>query len=334
MVQFLEMNFTEYIEDVRCATHFSEYNSTVGPEMCEMVSENIGELEKNINGIIKVLGLYSHGKIVPASITAFELFENMKSHLIRQYSGAYHFETYYRIRSGDSFPLDRKELFHIPYNKNYLVGTERYSMPGHPCLYLASQPELCWYECGKPSRFTIAKFDVPQEENNYLRFIDFSEKIIPLQKSFLGWFHNYEDIGAVRRYLLKHICTYPLRAACSVLVEHLNGNFIEEYIIPQLLLQWVLNDSDFDGIKYESCSSSGEVRPLGGHNIVLVTNDYDDDGYDTKLRSSIKVGLPTVIDIDNIKVDLRLKDTIEKEGLKNYPFMWGMKNISSDFRFI
>ena len=41
--------------------------------------------------------------------------------------------------------------------------------------------------------------------------------------------------------------------------------------MPQLLLQWVINDEDIDGIRYESCKSSDKVKSLRGHNLVLVT---------------------------------------------------------------
>lgn len=68
----------------------------------------------------------------------------------------------------------------------------------------------------------------------------------------------------VRKYLLKYLCTYPLRSACSVVVEHPEGKFKEEYIVSLLLLQWVVNDTDFDGISYESCKDSYNVKSLWG----------------------------------------------------------------------
>ena len=142
-VDFLRDNYSEYISDVKAALS-PEDNQLVGAEMCKIVSEQIDVIEKNASLLIEVLELYNKGRIVPASQKAFEVFENMKPQLMQRYSGAYRQETYFRIRSvNDSNPflLSRKELFHIPFNKNYLVGTERYSMPGHPCLYLASQAE-------------------------------------------------------------------------------------------------------------------------------------------------------------------------------------------------
>ncbi len=334
--EFLRENFTEYIKDAKEALLPAD-NLLVGEEMCNMVSGEIENIKLNSNRIIEVLELYSRGRIVPASQKAFEVFENMKPQLMQRYSEAYRLETYYRIRGLDEssdFALERKELFHIPYNKNYLVGTERYSMPGHPCLYLASQAELCWYECGKPSKFAISRFDIPQSEDEYMKFIDFSEKLMPLMHSFFCWFHNEKDVEQVRKYLLKYICTYPLRAACSIVVEHPGSRFIEEYIIPRLLLQWVLNDEDFDGIRYESCSLSEDVKHMGGHNIVLVTNDFDMDGYDVNLRSKIKVGAPVVFDLDNITIDPRLEDCLNGCGIKDQPFLWGLEKVPNNIETI
>lgn len=332
---FLEDNYNKYLKDLKSAASHSEDNPLSGRKMCDMVLDLFHEIKENAFGLIDVLQKYDAGQIVSASIDAFTIFDKMKSHLMTRYSGAFRRETYYRIREireDDGFPLERKELFHIPHYKNYLVGTERYSMPGHPCLYLASQAELGWYECGKPVKFAIAKFDIPQEEDNYLKFIDFSEKLMPLKHSFFSWFHNEkDDIEAVRKYFLKYLYTYPLRAACSVVVEHPGSKFIEEYVMPQLLLQWVVMDEDFDGIRYESCNANESVKALCGHNIVLVTKEFDKDGFDIKLRNCIKIGNPEMIDTTTIAPDPRISDLLVGKVIKEEPFYWRMDSISAKY---
>lgn len=147
-------------------------------------------------------------------------------------------------------------------------------------------------ECGSPDKFYVSKFDIPDEEDNTLKLIDFSQKLCELKHSFFCWFNNEKDKDKVRRYLLKYLYTYPLRAACSVTVEHQEGRFKEEYIIPQLLLQWIRKDKDFYGVKYESCKPSDEVRRIGGYNLVLLTKDFDEDGYDKFLRNIVKISKP------------------------------------------
>ena len=201
MADFLELDFKVYEKDIRESLDARD-NTLVGAEMCTMVEKYLEEITNNATKLIEVLRLYSSGNIVEASLKAFQIFDTMKPQLMQRCSGVYSLEDYYRIREigKQPFRLERKELFHIPYNKNYLVGTERYSMPGYPCLYLASQAELAWYECGKPQKFAIAKFDIPKEEN-YLKFIDFSEKLLPLKYSFLSWFHSKKNKIEVQKYL-------------------------------------------------------------------------------------------------------------------------------------
>ncbi|MEE0856247.1 MAG: hypothetical protein U0L58_02985 [Ruminococcus sp.] len=296
MAEYLKINYDNYLKDLAYAAN-STNNQLVGKEMSELVIKHLPDIKKISDDIIKVFLLYDRGKIISASNLAFEVFSFMKNHLMYRYYTGNDFNTYYRIRphKTDSFDLCRKELFHIPISKKHLVRTERYSMPGHPCLYLSSQEELCWYECNKPEEFAIARFELPRDKDNCLKFVDFSENLMLLMHSFFCWFHNEDDKESVRKYLLKHLYSYPLRAACSVKVEYTEGNFKEEYIIPQMLVQWILNDDVFDGVRYESCSNSKEVKKMGGHNIVLVTSNYDSDGYDEKLRKLIMICEPVLM---------------------------------------
>ena len=108
----------------------------------------------------------------------------------------------------------------------------------------------------------------------------------------------YLKISIVRNYLLKYLYTYPLRAACSVIVEHPNDKFKEEYIIPQILLQWIRKDKGFSGVKYESYKLYDEVRRIGGYNQVLLTKDFDEDGYDKFLRNNVKITILHFEDFD------------------------------------
>jgi len=45
---------------------------------------------------------------------------------------------------------------------------------------------------------------------------------------------------------------WPLVLACSVKVKNIEDDFKPEYIIPQLLLQWVRERDDIDGISYQT----------------------------------------------------------------------------------
>lgn len=118
------------------------------------------------------------------------------------------------------------------------------------------------------------------------------------------------------------------------MAEHPGSKFIEEYIMPQLLLQWVINDEDIDGIRYESCKSSDKVKSLRGHNLVLVTKHFEKDGYDEKLRANIKVGTPMLFDKNNITITPELKKVLDGRDIKDLPFYWGLQKAPDDFEII
>lgn len=344
---YLEEHYENYINDLRKSVSVND-NPLIGADTCKIIESKIDEIAENALEIVRILKKYNCGKIVGASNDAIELFSKMKPHLIQRLSISCKKQQYYRIRESNE-PLKREDLFHIPNKSNYLVGTQRYSVPGNPCLYLASSPELAWLECKYPKSFSIAKFQVPQEENNYFKFIDFSENLTKLKKRLYSRLFNikmkeiYEsdeenkiDKKIYHDFLFNILYVYPLRAACSVIAKYPNAKFIEEYVLPQLLLLWVRNDKDFDGIRYLSCTDSCtdsclkytakycshyDVKTYGeSHNLVLVTKEFDENGYDTKLRKYIRVGHPKRIDITSF-------DT-------NDPFYWGMEDISDEFELI
>ena len=66
----------------------------------------------------------------------------------------------YRIRTGSLDPYSRKKLFHIPFELRHIVATQRYSIPGLPCLYLGSSLWACWEELGRPdfNKLHVARF--------------------------------------------------------------------------------------------------------------------------------------------------------------------------------
>ena len=336
MAMFLKENYKNYIQDLQASVNFTD-NPSLGMELCQRVESSIDEIAQNACKIVEIFDLFNRGKMVDASMEAFKLLDFMKQYFLHRVTHIYDGLEYYRIRKyeykdgKEPFQLVRKELFHIPYRKNYLVGPERYSLPGHPCLYLASQPELAWYECGKPEKFAISRYSVPKSEEKCLQFIDFSEALIPMKTNFICWLHNEDDKQAVLDYLFKYIYIYPLRAACSVPVEHPEGSFKEEYIMPQMLMQWICSRGGFDGIRYESCLDDDSVHCMCGHNNVLMTNEFDDDGFDTYLRKNLKMGSPVLIETNAVPYNETTK-RCDGPGNDKDPFHWNLGSVPRDIK--
>ena len=138
------------------------------------------------------------------------------------------------------------EMYHIPLTKRGVVSSQRYSFPGLPCLYVGASVYTCWVELNRPSfeNFQVATI-LPAKEVQKMNVFDLSN--IPQRLSELRkepWFNENE-----------YFCYWPLMALSSIKVRHENDIFNPEYIFPQFLLEYVLNNNktnQYIGIKYPS----------------------------------------------------------------------------------
>ncbi|MBO4562664.1 MAG: hypothetical protein J5772_03545 [Clostridia bacterium] len=158
----------------------------------------------------------------------------------------------------DIKPYDRSRMFHAPFNLRSKVPTCRYSIAGYPSLYLGTSLELCCEEIHvNPGydRVLASMFKLErsiEQSNTDIKVIelgikpqDFIENNNSRNKSKRrcidpDMLHNDEVRTA---YLL----WYPLIAACSFIRTNKNDPFAAEYIIPQLLMQWVRAEMSRDG---------------------------------------------------------------------------------------
>lgn len=189
----------------------------------------------------------------------------------------------------DNKPYKRERIFHTPYNLRSKVATCRYSIAGYPSLYLGTSLELCCEEMQISSHqtFTLASVfkleDTPEYSNAHIRIIEMGIK----PQDFFNQQRN-DNINSryVSRELLSggkiktaYLLWYPLIASCSYIRVNKKDPFAAEYIIPQLLMQWVRismntfttdNDDKLIGIRYFSCAS--EKTSDMGFNYVFPTS--------------------------------------------------------------
>lgn len=78
---------------------------------------------------------------------------------------------------------------------------------------------------------------------------------------------------------------FPLLAMCSVTARKNGGDFIEEYVIPQMLMAWLRTNSAFIGVRYYSDSSNALVRNNSGHNVAIPVRDENNAGYSSEICS-------------------------------------------------
>lgn len=224
-------------------------------------------------------------------------------------------EYFYRIRLMDSInEATRKDLFHIPLDMRGMIKTQRFSIPGYPCLYLGESIYGCWEEMSRPQMFkcAVSRFRNDQPVN----FVDMT---IPT-KEFL--------------YNPEYLVLLPLVIACSIRVSDDGATYKPEYIVPQLLMEWILKNrtyTDFDGSKKQIHGVAFSSTHLNkdfefpencfiNYAIPVFSVDYR-NRFCRKLCELFSLTLPTTNDIEKLKggypSEWEYPDDSEEEKIEN-----------------
>lgn len=187
------------------------------------------------------------------------------------------------VRVEDNRTYPRARVFHTPYNLRSKVSTSRYSIAGYPSLYLGTALNLCCEELNVNPNQNLALASMFQLERE-LRRNNINIRVIELGVKPQDFLQRRRDGEVKKRELPPHLLEdvsiraayllwYPLIAACSYIRVNKNDPFAAEYIIPQLLMQWVRNETagnrrgeygeiykmnvreQLIGIRYFSCAS-------------------------------------------------------------------------------
>lgn len=183
--------------------------------------------------------------------------------------------TMYRMRivpKKDAY--EKSELFHLPYFLKEKAPTCRYSIPGFPCLYMNTELTGCYSEINgannreseKGLLMCAVKYNRAPESTSIN-----SISVLDLSRNFAN-IHSLNQ-NEKESYLL----WYPVIAASSFIRRERTDSLASEYIIPQMLLQYVrtlAKDKKFTlwGIRYLSCSSAAASER--GINYVFPVCDY------------------------------------------------------------
>lgn len=210
---------------------------------------------------------------------------------IRITSGA----QFFRVRAVDEkmpyIENNPDELFHIPLTKKAYTNNERFSLAGFPSLYLSSMLQLAWQECGYPQKYYYSEFQyeimtssLHRDVTNELKFLSLYSPYEIYQCGISMKHNNFKVwLGLIANYLKQ----YPLVLACSFVNHSGKVTYKQEYIIPQMLMQWVQrNKSVVQGISYFTCVDiSMFPNKWCAYNIVIPAQPpFDEKMYSSKLR--------------------------------------------------
>jgi hypothetical protein len=203
-------------------------------------------------------------------------------------------EFLYRIRIGSLAEYKRPDLFHVPFEKRHLVKPQRYSILGLPSLYLGGSSWVCWEELSRPAfeRIQISRFTIAPSST--VRVLDFGYRPAVIAGYMKFNIKEMADESIHSKFVLAHAICWPLLAACSIRVMNQNSAFTPEYIVPQLLLQWVRDDSEIDGIQYFSTRISQYSYPADpACNYVFPVRTKNSTGFCNTLAEKFHLSRPT-----------------------------------------
>lgn len=276
--KFINKNLNEFLEKLRKVNDFEDINFS------------ITLIKRRQEHLVKYLKLalddYYSGK---PSDALKKLSQGLNSNIknfgellnVRTFNADSNF---YRIRfHKENFPLPSEQFFHIPFDMRGKVKTQRFSIPGFPSLYLGTSIYVCWEELNRPNLNDFQAVRLKNAEN--IKVIDLSPP---------------KDTNATPYDWYKFLMTWPLIFSCSVRVRNYGDYFKPEYIIPQLLLQWVRENRLIDGISYQTThidfsSSLSEGEFL---NIVLPVQENKTKGLCNVLKSKFVMTEATSVQLN------------------------------------
>ena len=230
---------------------------------------------------------------------------------------------FYRVRFAPNSAIekDANEMFHIPSQKRQLASNERFSLCGFPSLYLSTMQQLAWQECGCPPEYYCSEYQyLPSGTQDDWKII----ALCPpreIRSRFSHMCHNPGEFDLWLSIIERCLKTYPLVLACSFTNASGKAPFKQEYIIPQMLMQWVHRNKDkYNGISYFSCiDMRSEQSVWNAYNLVLpALPPYDDDGLSLALKEHFNWSMPAYVHVpilnsNTTTPDVQILDTYSNE---------------------
>ena len=244
-------------------------------------------------------------------------------------------ETIYRMRKknqDEEIPKERKDFFHVPFDKRYLMGTYRYSIPGYPSLYCSSSVYGAWEEMG---RGHIQDYGyIAYKTSEPVRLLDLRWRFDKAIK---------EDETLLKYYILR----LPIIIACSMQVMMSSDRFVPEYIFSQQIFQWLMvqmrlnADNTTMGVLYTSTKKEvwnalvenekdkeKEMEEITNYALLAYTTREERTQYSQTLASKLRGQLPIEINwrISAKKSIYEILGEVQEKLNSNSTHFMSMKN--------
>ena len=266
-------NWIEQIDFQKFSTPFTvKRDNDYFPSLKEMLFEIVSEIETNgatskivssirdyTEKIIRSVELYYQGNLVDAQLIVNKMLADfddaapavtdINSSIAFPGGGPDYTEVqFFRARLSENVvEFSANDMLHIPFNMRHIVKSERFSIPGLPCLYLGNSTYACWVEMGCPAdhRFNVAPV-----------ILDNSQKVLNLTVTIGSLYAFKEEVlnmseEDAEKHIIDLLKLMILTFCTSYKVSDGNRNFKSEYILPQMIML-ACKSRNLDGITYYS----------------------------------------------------------------------------------
>lgn len=271
------------------------------------------KVKKNCSDVFAIFSKYNNGNLIECNAIISRLFKRTANKLTSEFhfpkSTIHKDSIWYRIRNnGNCEEWDCKELFHVPFEKRELIGSQRFSIPGYPSLYLGASALVCIEEIPWNDAFSISSVRL----NESIDVFDFT--FFPQEEEGIGQFYN-------------RLISYPIKIAISIPVKNDNNAvFKPEYIIPQYILHSTIKQerstNKVKGFIYTSTKalleehSSEELKAY--INMVVPSMSIKRKGYCQKLIELFSITNPLTVRKKELLDLAKLKEIEANVGGQNF----------------
>lgn len=250
------------------------------------------------NAISESVDLYYNGDIFRAT----QLFNNSLNFILfKKFNPIYTVPKntiFYRSRRDEKRSFDKADMFHVKFEDRNKISTNRYSIPGFPALYLGESTYVCWEESDRHRLRDLWFSRIENQEEL---------RVIKIQRfeDLLNEIDEIDGDSEKLNHLCKYLIIYPLIIACTIKVKDQRNNFTPQYIIPQLLLQYIATfkeaDEIINGIMYLSSQVDySKVYGVKCYNYVFPVKTSLKKGFCDQLSKTFHISEPTSLEIEEI----------------------------------
>ena len=285
----------------------SKHNKILNFELILSNIKNINDLSSELmsffEGIKKTYKLWISGETFSAIHNFEELLKENK--LLEEDDFSINEKIFFRGRNSLNKILNKYEMFHIPYDKRYLVGNQRFSLSGFPLLYLNSSlkgvlSELNIEEKDSYEKYAFSSFHFNKKAKIYSLdnpFRIYFEKVSNnIDKVIKEPSFSSEDLKKILlKLIIASVCLFEKRVSHKNQEDNGINIFDEEYIIPQAPTQ-VLKKNKYNGILYPSTrikeTENSGLFNISNFNLVYFPKYNDKKHYDSMLFESLDISVP------------------------------------------